>query len=91
MRIFRLFALSALTLILTFGPGVAVASAQTGYGDDVAKPRTLTVEPGDSGETASSSGDDGTSTGVIVGLVAGGLAVAGAAGYGLYRLRGNQG
>lgn len=91
MRIFRWFILGALTLTLTFGLGLAAASAQTGYGEDVAKPRTLTVEPGDSGETASSSDDDGTSTGVLVGLVAGGLAVVGGAGYGLYRLRAGQG
>lgn len=91
MRIFRLFVLGAMTLVLTFGLGVVAASAQTGYGDDVVKPRTLTVDPGDSGETASSSDDDGTSTGVLVGLVAGGLAVIGGAGYGLYRLRSAQG
>jgi hypothetical protein len=87
-RLIRVLLLGAvafgIVLALTAAPSSGGTRGQSGYGDDTVPPRQLETSIG---ETAGSSGDGGSNTGLVLGLGAGVIVLGGGAAYAVSRLR----
>ena len=72
-----------IVMALTAAPSSGGTRGQTGYGDDTVPPRQLSI-----GENASNSGgDDGSNTGLLLGLGGGIIVLGGGAAFAFSKLR----